>query len=137
MSYCLDRLFAVFFFLYVQIWAYTYDQLRIDSQDYPVLLTEAPLNPKFNRERMLQIMFETFNTPCLYVAVQAVMALYSSGRTTGKPRFVCCFRALLQASNCFTFALKRRQGSHRMPLMTKRLICKYEEKLIYSGRIRT
>ena len=42
------------------------------------------MNPKFNRERMLQIMFENFNTPCLYVAVQAVMALYSTGRTTGK-----------------------------------------------------
>jgi len=65
------------------IWSYTYDQLRVESQDFPVLLTEAPLNPKFNRERMLQIMFETFNVPCLYVAVQAVMALYSTGRTTG------------------------------------------------------
>lgn len=65
------------------IWAYTYDQLRVEAQDYPVLLTEAPLNPKFNRERMLQIMFESFNVPCLYVAVQAVMALYSTGRTTG------------------------------------------------------
>lgn len=65
------------------IWTYTYDQLRVESQDFPVLLTEAPLNPKFNRERMLQIMFETFNVPCVYVAVQAVMALYSTGRTTG------------------------------------------------------
>ncbi|KAJ7357573.1 hypothetical protein OS493_024381 [Desmophyllum pertusum] len=65
------------------IWTYTYDQLRIQSQDYPAMLTEAPLNPKYNRERMLQIMFEAFEVPCLYIAVQAVMALYSTGRTTG------------------------------------------------------
>ena len=28
-------------------------------------------------------MFETFNTPAMYVSIQAVLALYSSGRTTG------------------------------------------------------
>jgi actin-related protein len=32
---------------------------------------------------MTQIFFETFNSPAVYVAIQAVMSLYASGRTTG------------------------------------------------------
>ena len=68
-----------------KVWHHTFfNELRITPSDVQgVLVTEAPRNPKQNRERMLTAMFETFEVKNMYVAIQAVMSLYANGRSTG------------------------------------------------------
>ncbi|CAE6432262.1 unnamed protein product [Rhizoctonia solani] len=67
-----------------RIWSWVYtEELGTLSEEHPVLLTEAPLNPRANRDVAAQIFFDTFNVPALFTSVQAVLSLYASGRTTG------------------------------------------------------
>jgi len=67
-----------------RVWSYCFaNELRVEPNEHKVFLTEAPMNPKANREKMTTMMFETFQVEGLYVAIQAVMSLYSNGRTTG------------------------------------------------------
>lgn len=60
----------------------------MEPDDHPVLLTEAAMNPLEIRQRMVELMFECFNVPLTYVAMQAVLALYAAGRTTGKTSMI-------------------------------------------------
>lgn len=65
------------------IWHHAFQQLSVSPEDHPVLLTEAAMNPAQNRQRTVELMFESFSVPLAFVALQAVLALYASGRTTG------------------------------------------------------
>ncbi|KAJ1450252.1 actin-like protein [Pelagophyceae sp. CCMP2097] len=68
-----------------RVWAHVYsdDGLGRPSDAHPLLLTEAPLNAARHRELAAEMLFEHFNVPALYLAPQAILSLYASGRTTG------------------------------------------------------
>lgn len=67
-----------------KVWHHTFfNELRVNPEEHPVVITEAPMNPRKNRERMLELIFEKFCCPAAYVVLQAVMSLYAYGKTTG------------------------------------------------------
>lgn len=67
-----------------KVWHHIFfDALRVNPEEHAVIVTEAPMNPKKNRERMVEMLFEKFCCPATYVVIQAVMSLFASGRTTG------------------------------------------------------
>lgn len=71
------------------------------------------MNPRDNRQRMVEIMFECFGVPFTYVAMQAVLALYASGRSTGEDFltslpvcvFVCVCRHSVRFSRCYSCSM--------------------------------
>lgn len=67
------------------LYDYTFgeDVLNINPRECKILLTEPPLNPNKNREKMVEVMFEKYGFNALYIAVQAVLTLYAQGILTG------------------------------------------------------
>merc|ERR1711988_2056946 len=66
------------------VWHHTfYNELRVSPEEHCVLVLEAPLSPKAQREEILRIMFGAFHVPSAYVDTQASMIAYSAGQSTG------------------------------------------------------
>lgn len=69
------------------VWNHTfYEQLQIDPAECKILLTDPPLNPKENRDRLLQTMFEHYGFAAAFIQIQAVLTLYAQGKLEYMPR---------------------------------------------------
>ncbi|CAG0895510.1 unnamed protein product [Darwinula stevensoni] len=67
------------------LWDYTFgpEKMNIDPRECKIMLTEPPMNPTRNRERMVEVMFEKYQFSGVYIAIQAVLTLYAQGLLTG------------------------------------------------------
>ncbi|KAF9106761.1 Arp2/3 complex subunit, actin nucleation center [Mortierella sp. AM989] len=94
------------------LWDYTFNEkLKIDPRDTKIMLTEPVMNPKANREKMVQTMLEEYGFQGVYVAIQAVLTLYAQGLTTG---------VVVDSGDGVTHIVPVVQG-YSLPHITKRL----------------
>lgn len=65
------------------VWDYTFGEkkMNIDPTNTKILLTEPPMNPTKNREKMIEVMFEKYGFDSTYIAIQAVLTLYAQVRS--------------------------------------------------------
>lgn len=66
-----------------KVWASAFTTLDANHEDHPILISDAPLNPRSNRENICKHLFEIFNVPALHVSIAGLLALYASGRGSG------------------------------------------------------
>uniref|UniRef100_A0A4W3JEP3 Uncharacterized protein n=1 Tax=Callorhinchus milii TaxID=7868 RepID=A0A4W3JEP3_CALMI len=60
-----------------------YLDLRVCPEEHAILISDPPLSPTTNREKIAELMFERFNVPAMHVSYQSVLAVYSYGKTSG------------------------------------------------------
>lgn len=95
------------------IWDYTFSEecMGVDPKQSKILLTEPPMNPLKNREKMIEVMFEKYGFHGVYIAIQAVLTLYAQGLLTG---------VVIDAGDGVTHVCPVYEG-FSLPHLTKRL----------------
>merc|ERR1719490_568711 len=70
--------------MFEQVLDYSYDKIiKSESEQHPVLFSEAPWNQKARREKLTEIMFEKYNVPAFFLIKNAVLSAFANGRSTG------------------------------------------------------
>ena len=108
------------------IWTHLYSELKIQAEEHPVLLTEAPINPRKNREKAAEIFFETFNIstsfPSLSFLILFVSLIHTTCPRCSSPCKQFC-RCMLQEgpqASCWTQGMV----SLTLCLYTRGLLCR-------------
>lgn len=60
-----------------------YEILKAEPSECKILLSDPPLNPTRNRQKLVQTMFETYNFSGLSIQINAILTLYAQGLLTG------------------------------------------------------
>ncbi|KAF7235266.1 Actin-like protein 9 [Varanus komodoensis] len=60
-----------------------YHDLKVAPEDHALLMSDPPLCPTTNREKLVEVVFESLNSPGMYVAYQSVLSVYAHGKISG------------------------------------------------------
>jgi len=66
-----------------KVWEHCYESLHVPSNEHPLLISESSWNTKQNREKQVELAFETFKSPAFFAAKNATLACFGVGRATG------------------------------------------------------
>lgn len=70
--------------IFEKVMDYSYDKvIKSESEQHPVLFSEAAWNHKARREKLTEIMFEKYNVPAFFLVKNAVLSAFANGRSTG------------------------------------------------------
>jgi actin-related protein len=70
--------------VFEQVLDYSYAKIvKSESENHPVLFSEAAWNTKAKREKLTELMFEKYNVPAFFLSKNAVLAAFANGRSTG------------------------------------------------------
>ncbi|KAL9479557.1 hypothetical protein ACSS6W_004343 [Trichoderma asperelloides] len=121
------------------LWDYTFsEKLQINPQGEKILLTEPPMNPLKNREKMCEVMFERYGFGGVYVAIQAVLALYAQGnRCSPSVLSVWSFPSKLAACACLSSGVVVDSGdgvTHIVPVYESVVLNHLTKRLDVAGR---
>eukprot|EP01083_Nonionella_stella_P037842 103124_1 len=59
------------------------EQLKFDTTEHPLILSEPHDISKANREQITEMIFESISSPAFYISPSSLFSLYSTGRTSG------------------------------------------------------
>jgi actin-related protein 2 len=113
-----------------KVWQHGFDLLEVNPTESKILMTEAILTPKKDREKVLETMFETYGFTHMYLAVQAVLVLYAQSAQTG---------IVVDAGDGVTHAVPvwdnmvNTEGVQRLDLAGRNLTKRLVELMVHSG----
>jgi len=64
------------------IWDYSFKKMGVNTKGATIMMTEPIMNPKENRIKMAEIMFEEFGFGRFQIGLQALLPLFAEGLTT-------------------------------------------------------
>ncbi|XP_037680230.1 actin-like protein 9 [Choloepus didactylus] len=94
------------------IWCHMLEHdLCVATQDHPLLFSDPPFSPSTNREKLVEMAFESLGSPAMYVASQSVLSVYAHGRVSG---------LVVDTGHGVTYTVPVLQG-YNLPHATERL----------------